>query len=296
MEPNQKIPTYSICNLLGADRCMTEIVVRRISDYVRDLGDIQFPHRHDFYQIVLFTQGSGSHTIDFTDYPVAEHQVYYMSPGQTHTWHFSEDTEGYILNFHESLFGSMGQDNNFIKQFPVFATVLGDSPVNTLDLACCSDLAQTFAQLLAEYNSEQSFKLEILRGLLTVILVKLSRAVPNRQATAQVKHQLHIVRDFEKLIEVHYRDKHLPKEYAEILFITPNYLNALTTSVLGKKAGEMIRDRLLLEAKRMLVNSDQLIGQIAYDLQFEDNAYFTRFFKKYVGATPEQFRVAYLQK
>jgi AraC family transcriptional regulator, transcriptional activator of pobA len=287
---------YTICHLMGADRCSTEVTVRRLSEYIRDLGNIQFPHRHDFYQIVLFTSGSGSHTIDFTDYPVAAHQVYYMSPGQTHTWSFSDDTDGYIINFHESLFSSICHDPNFLRQFPILATKLGDSPVNTLDLACCSDLEQTFAQLLSEYNSDKSFKMEIIRGLLLVILVKLSRAVPQNTTDVQVKHHIQIVRDFEQLIEVHYRDKHLPRQYAEMLFITPNYLNALTTAVLGKKAGELIRDRLLLEAKRILVNSDQMIGQIAYDLQFEDNAYFTRFFKKNVGVTPEQFRLAYLLK
>ncbi len=84
----KKIPTYSICNLLGADRCMNEIVVIRISDFVKKHRDIIFPHRHDFYQIVLFTQGGGSHGIDFQTFEVRPHQIYYMAPGQIHTWNF----------------------------------------------------------------------------------------------------------------------------------------------------------------------------------------------------------------
>jgi len=77
--------------------------------------------------------------------------------------------------------------------------------------------------------------------------------------------------------------------------MTPNHLNALTNNVLGKSAGDLIRERVLLEAKRLLANSDLLISQIAESLQFEDNAYFTRFFKKYLGTTPEGFRVSYMQ-
>jgi AraC-like DNA-binding protein len=103
------------------------------------------------------------------------------------------------------------------------------------------------------------------------------------------------MRQFEKLIEQHYREKRLPKEYAEMMFLTPNHLNALTNNVVGKSAGEIIRDRTLLEAKRLLANSDLMIGQIAETLNFEDNAYFTRFFKKYLGTTPEGFRTAYAQ-
>jgi AraC family transcriptional regulator, transcriptional activator of pobA len=296
MQPIKKIPTYSICNLMGSDRCATELVVRRLSDYVRDLGDIQFPHRHDFYQIVLFTQGTGTHTIDFEQYQVAPHQVYYMSPGQTHTWQFAPETDGYIINFHESLFNSAYQDVHLLRQFPIFTQSQAESPVNSLELSCCADLELTFAQLLAEFYVDKPFKLELLRSLLLTILVKLSRAVPAATIDSAVKHQIQVIRDFERLIELHYKDKHLPKEYAELLFISPNYLNALTTAVNGKKAGEMIRDRLLLEAKRMLVNSDERVGQIADYLHFDDNAYFTRFFKKNVGSTPEQFRASYLGK
>jgi AraC family transcriptional regulator, transcriptional activator of pobA len=98
----KKMPTYSICNLLGADRCMTEIVVTRLRDFVDTHRDIQFPHRHDFYQVVLFTRGGGKHSIDFQQFEVIPHQVYYMAPGQIHSWEFDEETDGYLVNFNES--------------------------------------------------------------------------------------------------------------------------------------------------------------------------------------------------
>ena len=66
--------------------------------------------------------------------------------------------------------------------------------------------------------------------------------------------------------------------------------------IIGKSAGAMIRERIMLEAKRMLVNSDLMISQIAAALQFEDNAYFTRFFKKHLGTSPEAFRNTHLNK
>ncbi len=290
----KKMPTYSICNLLGADRCMTEIVVTRLRDFVERHQDITFPHRHDFYQIVLFTRGGGRHSIDFQSYEVQPHQVYYMAPGQVHTWEFNENTEGYLVNFNESFFTSICHNPHFVRDFALFSTINGAS-ANTLDMACCAEVEQTFAQMLEEYQRGGEYTMDLLRGMLIIILARLSRVAPDLMKEGVSKHNVVLMRQFEKLIEQHFREKKLPREYAEMMFITPNHLNALSNSALGKSAGELIRDRILLEAKRLLVNSDLMIGQIAEVLQFEDNAYFTRFFKKYLGVTPEGFRTAYLQ-
>jgi AraC-like DNA-binding protein len=287
----KKMPTYSICNLLGADRCMTEIVVTRLRPFVESHQDIQFPHRHDFFQIVLFTRGGGQHSIDFQQYTVQPHQVYYMSPGQIHTWDFDADTDGYIINFNESFFTSICHNPHFVRDFPLFNSFNGTA-VNTLDLACCAAVEETFAQMLEEYETAGEYAPDMLRGMLTTILVRLSRVAPDAFRKDASKHNLVLMRQFEKLIEQHFREKRLPKEYAEMMFVTPNHLNALVNSVVGKSAGELIRERILLEAKRLLANSDMMISQIAASLQFEDNAYFTRFFKKYLGTTPEGFRAA----
>ncbi len=290
----KKMPTYSICNLLGADRCLTEIMVTRLSEFVETHRDIQFPHRHDFYQMVLFTGGSGRHTIDFHQYDIVPHQVYYMAPGQIHSWSFDAGVEGYLVNFNESFYTSICHNPNYVRDFPLFSNITGVS-VNTLDMSCCAEVEQTFAQMLEEFEQGGDFNMDILRGMLTIILVRLSRVAPNTFKQGASKHNQVLMRQFEKLIEIHFREKRLPKEYAEMMFVTPNHLNALTNNVMGKSAGELIRERVLLEAKRLLANSDLMIGQIAEILQFEDNAYFTRFFKKYLGTTPEGFRMAFAQ-
>ena len=287
----KKMPTYSICNLLGADRCMTEIVVTRLRDFVDSHRDIQFPHRHDFYQIVLFTRGGGRHSIDFRQYEVVPHQVYYMAPGQIHTWNFDAETDGYLVSFNESFFTSMYHNPHYIREFPLFNHISGTS-VNTLDMTCCAEVEQTFAQMLEEFDKGDDYATDILRGMLVVILVRLSRVAPDTFKEGASRHNLVLMRQFEKLIEIHFREKRLPKEYAEMMFVTPNHLNALSNNVIGKSAGELIRERILLEAKRLLANSDLMIGQVAETLRFEDNAYFTRFFKKYMGTTPEGFRAS----
>jgi AraC family transcriptional activator of pobA len=291
---SKKIPIYSICNLLGIDRCINEFFVVRISDFMADHKDLFLPHRHDFFQIVLFTHGGGQHAIDFTHYLVEPRQVYYTSPGQVHTWAFEAGTEGYIVNFHESFFSAAFHNPHFVREFPLFNTV-SSLPINVLNTGCFAEVESLFRQMLTEFKATSDFKTEMLRSQLTAVLVYLSREAPNTYKSGASKHNVVIMRQFEKLIELHFHEKRLPKAYAEMLFISPNHLNALTNLMTGKSAGDLIRDRVLLEAKRLLVNSDLLISQIADHLNFEDNAYFTRFFKKYTARTPEAFKIQHLR-
>lgn len=285
----KNLPTYSICNLLGTDRGTAEMVVVGLRDFVDNHRDIQFPHRHDFYQVVLFTQGGGGHSIDFRHYEALPRQVYYMAPGQIHTWEFDEHTDGYVVNFNESFFTAVCHNAHFVRDFPLFNPVSGVA-VNVLDATCYEVVERTFREMLDEYQQQHPYKMDILRGLLITLLVRLSREVPEPSGEGVTRHNVLLMRQFERLIEAHFREKRLPREYAELLFVTPSHLNALANQVVGKSAGELIRERVLLEAKRLLVNSDLMVGQIAEALHFEDNAYFTRFFKKYQGATPEGFR------
>jgi len=99
-----------------------------------------------------------------------------------------------------------------------------------------------------------------------------------------------LLKNFQKLIEANYIKLKLPKDYANLLYITPNHLNAVCKDLLGMQAGEVIRNRTILEAKRLLTNAQLNITEIAFKLNFSDNSYFTKFFKKFEGITPEEFR------
>jgi AraC family transcriptional regulator, transcriptional activator of pobA len=285
----EKIPTYSICNLIGAKNCATDIYVSKLSDFIATHSDLYFPHRHSFYQIVLFTQGAGNHSIDFNDFEVSPHQIYYMSPGQIHTWSFGADIDGYLVNFDENFFTVFLQNTQFIKKLPLFNRIT-HQPTQVLEANCCFEIVGLFQKLYTEFNGEQLYKSETLHAILLEILVKLARTQYNNQIDNATKHHLSILQQFEELIENHFLEKRLPKEYAELLFITPNHLNAICNSTVGKAAGEIIRERVILEAKRLIVNSNESISEIAYQLNFEDNAYFSRFFKKYTSLSPEEFR------
>ena len=120
------------------------------------------------------------------------------------------------------------------------------------------------------------------------ILVTRLKALPHHEITASQNNN--IVKKFRILIGKNYTDLRMPNEYAALLCITPNRLNALCNHQLGMSAGELIRNRLFLEAKRLLMNRDLTVAEISGQLNFADNSYFSRAFKKHVGISPEDFR------
>jgi len=103
-------------------------------------------------------------------------------------------------------------------------------------------------------------------------------------------HSAAILRNYEKLIEQHYLQHRMPKYYAELLCVSPGYLNSICKELLGLSAGNMIRNRIVLEAKRMLINFDLTVTEVAYKLNFNDNSYFCKFFRNQAGVSPETFR------
>ncbi|RFS23911.1 helix-turn-helix domain-containing protein [Chitinophaga silvatica] len=283
------IPTYDICSLAMGKPASEDLLVARFSDYLEAHKDIRFPHRHSFYHLAFFTAGSGAHTIDFERFQVAPGQLYFMVPGQVHSWFFTGKIEGYVMNVSASFFNAFLQDDNYVERFPFFSGVSAEGVVQ-LPRENIPAISELFESMLTEIQNPQGYGLDMLRLLTLELFIKVSRATNPASGKQELPHNYLLLRNFRKLVEQHYMQLRLPKDYAALLYVTPNYLNSFCRHMLGKSAGEIIRDRVLLEAKRLLTNADMSIASIAWQLNFADNSYFTKFFKKYTGQTPEEFR------
>lgn len=214
-----------------------------------------------------------------------------MIPGQVHSWNFEGAVDGYIVNFSDNLFRSFLLNPNYLERFHFFDGISEDS-VCQVPSGVQRKVTQLFEELLEEAGAGSNIDgdIDMIKLLLMqlFLIVEKSCKSNNKKVIPQQKQVL--LRNFRRLIDQHYLFIKLPKEYADLLYITPNHLNALCQDLLGKTAGELIRDRIILEAKRLLTNADMTIAEIAYNLNFQDNSYFNRFFKKNVGATPDEFR------
>lgn len=285
----EKIPTYGLCNLVDEDHSFQDILVYDLPDFISSHQDLIFPHRHSFYQVLYVIEGAGKHIIDFETYPVKAGSLYCMAPGQVHTWLFEGHIKGYLINFNESFFTSFLLNSRYLADFTFFS---GNSKYGVYQLPeeISKAVLPYFEILLREQAQNNLHKNDVMRTTVLQLCLCISRRFTLQYTNTGNVNNYNILRSFEKLIEQNYLRIRLPKEYAELLFITPNHLNAVCKQSVGKSAGEMIRDRVLLEAKRSLVNSNESISEIAYKLNFEDNSYFTKFFKKYAIVTPEEFR------
>lgn len=287
----KQIPNFTISKVRGNDHSPDDIIVHRFREYLAKRGFLFTPHRHTFYHLVYFTKGSGKHYIDFVSFPVVPGQIYFMNPGQVHHWEFAEEVDGYIINFSDQFF-RMLLDPEYLSQFFFFSGNCEEQVVQ-LSVAAQQEVGRLFTGILAELAAMDTRAIDMTRMLLVQLFITVSRDAGPEKGNPVAKPGMQLIRQFRKLVEHHFAEKRLPKEYAALLHVTPNYLNAICKEVLGMPAGEVIRERVLLEAKRLLVNAGLNINEIAYQLNFEDNSYFSRFFKKYNGITPEEFRRQY---
>lgn len=279
------IPVYDICSL--TNNSQDDILISRFAEYLAVHKNLFIPHKHSFYHLVYFTQGGGSQTIDFEYVAVKPHQIYFMVPGQVHNWNFEGKVDGYIINFSATYFQSFLLKAGYLDELPFFSGIVADSVIDIpADLQPI--LINGFEELLSENESKRPLKADMIRAILLKLFIAISRLSNQQDSIPAYNYTL--LRNFQKLIEKNYTTLKLPKDYAELLYITPNHLNALCSAMLGIPAGEVIRNRIALEAKRLLINRELSVAEIADQLNFADNSYFTKFFKKQAGVTPEEFR------
>jgi AraC family transcriptional activator of pobA len=283
----KSFPVYDIYAL--SEFKQEDILISRFAPYIKSHHNLHLAHKHTFYHLVLFTEGAGTHAIDFQNFPVKPYQIYFMIPGQVHSWGFEGDVDGYVINFSVPFFQSFLLQPDYLEQFPFFN---GESHDQVIDIPqkLQKEVIQLFDQIVAESELPGRLALDMVRSLMLQVFINLSRLTLPQHSNNTTPYNYTLLRNFQKLIEKNYTTLKLPKDYAALLYITPNHLNALCNDVLDISAGEVIRNRIVLEAKRLLVNLGLTISEVADQLNFADYSYFTKYFKKQTGVTPEEFR------
>lgn len=283
------IPVYTIDDVALSTPIKAFDVVTLAEAFTLAKKNIFSAHRHDYYEVFWITQGSGTISIDFIDYEICPATLCFLSPGQVHAWAIAEPIVGYLLSFTGEFFLRGVQNPNELAEMPLFYT-LGDAPVIRLN----NQQAQTFGNLTHKIEQEylESFldKDAMLRCYLHIFLIEAKRLYSPNTTTHQFEAGFLLTKKLLALIEIHYLTSLSVAEYADLLHVTANHLNETIKRTMNKTAGEVIRARLLLEAKRLLRFSDIAISEIAHQLNFEDPSYFSRFFKKYTRLSPGDFR------
>ncbi|RZK54437.1 MAG: helix-turn-helix domain-containing protein, partial [Pedobacter sp.] len=235
--------------------------------------------------LVFFTEGSGNQQIDFKKFDVKPGLIYFMIPGQVHSWDFETEPNGYIINFSTDYLSSFLLKPDYLENFPFFSGQ-PDKQLIELPTAIQEKVISILEDILKEGQNEHPINDDLVKTLLLRLFIEVSRTSDVKRQQNKNSYNHTLLKSFQRLIETNYAELKLPKQYAELLYITPNHLNELCNDFLGVSAGTLIRDRVILEAKRLLINLDLMVSEIADKLNFSDQSYFIKFFKKYEGITP----------
>lgn len=273
---DQHIPTHQ---LPGRSRIPTR--VERILPTDREVSNDV--HRHDFYELFFFASGSGEHMIDLEQHRITAPCVHLVAPGQVHRLVRSADMNGLVVMFAPD--AQLGQGHG--ARIALFANAEGNCTFQLDDaqLRECTALVEMMERELATKPLA-----EVVEGILGVLLIKCAHWAKAALAEGGTATGPDPVRRFLEMLEAGYLEDRQVMHYAERLAMSADHLNEQVKKRLGRTASSVIQDRLLLEAKRLLLHADLSVKEVGYALNLKDPAYFTRWFHKAAGVPPATYR------
>jgi len=247
-------------------------------------------HRHDYFEIFVFEEGGGYHLIDFEKVPIQPQQIHFVTPGQVHQIHRSNDSKGFVMLFSAEFYHLNRERSDFLFLLPFFYDKTGD-PTLLLPPDEFGECVQIVQNMMAVYASNSSQKKTVLQSYLNIFLCKCLDSYEHQQPVSNQKSPgLAMFQQFQIAVEKNFRSLHEVAAFANQLLTTPRQLNEICKKYAGNSAVEYIHKRLALEAKRLLFYSDANINEIGFELGFEDPAHFSRFVRKNTGHAPSEWR------
>lgn len=286
---------------------MSDVKVLKLKQFQKGTGDVVFyvntlkshlpeshihinkPHKHDFYSTYFFTRGKGTHEIDFDAHLIKPGSIFFLSPGQTHHWKLSDDIEGFVF-FHSQDFYDMHYLRNTIRTYPFFASL---SSPRFLYMAGrqMAFFKSLFRRMYNESLNDRWNREQYILSLMTQIYIEANRMLNEQQRKSALESRTYLThfRSFEDLLEENFKEVKSPAGYAEMMNVTPKHLNRIVKSATNQTTHGIITKRVTLEAKRMLMYTNNNFNEIADVLGYIDYPHFTRVFKKTEGMTPSEF-------
>lgn len=258
--------------------------------YEQSQGTTDRAHRHDYFTILLVEEAIGEHLIDFQTYAFQPKQVHFVSPGQIHRVHTSQQPKGWVITFSNNFLLQNHIPDSFIYNINLFRQ-FGESPPLVLDEISFERLQGILDQMRQNLKTEVNYQQRALGALLQLFLIYCNNScnLDVRQLDREDKG-ICILRDFKQLVNSNYQEWHQVNHYASALHISPKHLSQSVKDITGLTAKAFIQERIILEAKRLLLHTPKSIKEIAYELGFEEPLHFSGFFKKCVTQSPSDFR------
>ncbi|HCN50702.1 MAG TPA: AraC family transcriptional regulator [Chryseobacterium sp.] len=245
-------------------------------------------HQLSFYEILFIEKGAGTFTLDENKISIVPQTIIFTSPGQIRRWEIEEKVKGYILLFEKDFLNLFFSDELFLHRFQYFHQYSRptEMQVSETSFEKCRELLYTIEQ---EFGQLQNDSNHLIRSLLYQLLVILNRYYAEAY---DVQRDTYIHSDFYRfrsLLERNFVNDRTVEGYSKMLNISAGFLNKICRQFSGLSAQQMIHYKLVSEIKKQLYQNKSA-KEIAYEFGFSDPSNFNRFFKKFTGSTPQQYR------
>lgn len=255
-----------------------------------DENCLSTPVQFSEYSVVFIPEGKGLYHADFGTFPFKGPVLLFSTPLQLIYIEQSQPCNLTMLQFHSDFYCIEYHKAQVACNGLLFNSVYIEPSVK-LDEKEAGSFKKLLEELTEEFDASVCDEI-VMRGYLQLLLAKSSsiklRSAANRQDLQEKDEQME---KFRELLDQHYLTLHKPADYADLLAMSPNNFTKRCTRYFKKSPSAMIQERLILEAKKQLHLTRRSIKEIAYALQFSDEFYFSRFFKKFTKVSPQTFRL-----
>ncbi|WP_109852010.1 AraC family transcriptional regulator [Aquimarina sp. AU58] len=242
-------------------------------------------HRHNYYEILFFFNANGGEQkIDFKDYRIKGKTMYTIAPGQIHLLKRNPDENGISIQFSKEFLLL-----NFSSIHLEWMNLLQNYTELILTNSKYEELFVLTQKLLVVFESGNELSFQKVLNYVSLILIETHEFI-NQEYQDDVNHQNNIVLQFTSLVQKHFRNKRMVKEYAVLMNISTNKLTKEIGNCLGKSPKEIIQEYLLLEIKRLLAVNELSHKEISYQLNFDSQNSYNRFINNYTKLTPSELK------
>jgi AraC-like DNA-binding protein len=249
--------------------------------------------RNNYFSLIIITSGEGLATVDFCEYPFRENTLFAFYPYQPFMLQSKGPLMGVAIQFHHDFFCIYRHHKEIAANGILFNNIYSQ-PFIWLPESSQKTLLNIVSEITEELKTERLRRDEVIVSYLKIFLVLATRIKLEQQsiqeANAASDKQRFIVQDLRNAIEENFRLKHSASDYAGLLHLTPNALARITKTHFNKTLSDLITDRIVIEAKRELYLTDKTVKEIAFELGYEDEYYFSRFFKTKTEISPQFYR------
>ncbi|HTD39799.1 MAG TPA: helix-turn-helix domain-containing protein [Mucilaginibacter sp.] len=255
----------------------------------------QFDHvqRYNYYTIIINLEGNGKLRSDFSEYDFSGATMMCFSPYQPFMISSAQGLKGVALNFHPDFFCIHLHHKDVACNGVLFNNIY-QPPFITLADKDTAAFLNIIEQMQAEMQNAALAQYELLVSYLKIFLINGSRLrieqSPSVPAEISGLKEPFVLQNLKDAIEENFKTKHSPAEYADMLNISPKALAKITRNHFNKTLTNMIAERIVIEAKRELYLTSKPVKSIAYELGFNDEFYFSRFFKNNADVSPQLYR------